>query len=34
VKVVRIDEVGDWARSEIAREPLLDPIRDDPLFPR
>jgi hypothetical protein len=33
VKVVRIDEVGDWARAEAASE-LLDPIRDDPRFPR
>ena len=28
------EDFGDWARSEAASEPLLDPVRDDPRFPR
>jgi hypothetical protein len=27
-------DFGDWARAEAAAEPLLDPVRDDPRFPR
>ena len=28
------EDFGDWARERAAQEPLLDPIRDDPSFPR
>ncbi len=27
------EDFGDWARERASREPLLDPIRDDPSFP-
>ena len=27
-------QFGEWAREQAAAEPLLDPIRDDPAFPR
>jgi hypothetical protein len=26
-------DFGGWAREEASREPLLDPVRDDPRFP-
>jgi hypothetical protein len=28
------EDFGDWARERASQEPLLDPIRDDPSFPR
>jgi hypothetical protein len=28
------EDFGEWARTEAAGEPLLDPVRDDPRFPR
>jgi len=28
------EDFGDWIREEAAREPLLEPIRGDPAFPR
>jgi hypothetical protein len=28
------EDFGDWARTQAASEPLLDPVRDDPRFPR
>ena len=28
------EDFGHWVRAEAAAEPLLDPIRDDPRFPR
>ncbi len=28
------EDFGDWARERALQEPLLDPIRDDPSFPR
>jgi hypothetical protein len=28
------EDFGDWAREQAAREPLLEPIRSDPAFPR
>jgi hypothetical protein len=33
-RAVRDEDFGDWARAEVAGEPLLDPVRDDPRFPR
>jgi hypothetical protein len=28
------EDFGGWARGEAAGEPLLDPVCDDPRFPR
>ena len=28
------EDFGDWVREQAAREPLLEPIRSDPAFPR
>jgi hypothetical protein len=33
-RAVRDEDFGDWARTEAAAEPLLDPVRNDPRFPR
>jgi hypothetical protein len=33
-RAVDDEDFGDWARGEAAREPLLDPVRADPRFPR
>jgi hypothetical protein len=28
------EDFGDWVREQACEEPLLEPIRDDPGFPR
>ncbi|HXF97917.1 MAG TPA: hypothetical protein VNJ46_04820 [Gaiellaceae bacterium] len=33
-RAVDDDDFGDWARERAREEPLLDPVRDDPSFPR
>lgn len=34
LRAVQDPDFGDWARELAGKEPLLDPIRDDPSFPR
>ena len=33
-RAARDEDFGEWARAEAAKEPLLDPVRADPRFPR
>lgn len=33
-RAVQDEDFGEWVREQAPREPLLEPIRDDPAFPR
>lgn len=33
-RAAKDEDFGDWVREQATREPLLEPVRSDPAFPR